>query len=218
MPNISLPKYLGLLALTLALLLAGCGKPDKPTISLYAAVERANIDQLKRHIYWNTDVDAPLPNGRYPLHEAARLGRVVILKLLLKQGVQVDPHDQDGHTPLELAILNGRTQAATTLIKAGAAFDPSRLLLLVAKDNVTDRDVVRFLKLRGADIDVRDARGNTPLLIAAQHGNHRLIHHLIEYGADVNARNQQGETPLVLVRQQGLPEVEQYLLQNGAHG
>lgn len=218
MTNTSTLKFPGLLALLLSLLLAGCGKPDEPTISLFAAVERADIAQLERHIHWKTDVDAPLPNGRYPLHEAARLGRVVMLKLLLKQGVQLDPRDRDGHTPLELAILNGRTQAAITLIRAGAAFDPSHLLLLSAQANVTDRDVVRFLKSRGADIDVRDDQGNTPLLIAAQHGNHRLIHHLVEYGADVNARNQAGETALTLVRRQGLPEVEQYLLRNGAIG
>lgn len=212
------PKILILSLTFLASLLTGCSGPDEPTISLYTAVQRGNIDQIERHIHWGSNVDAPLPNGRYPLHEAARLGRTVMLKLLLKQGVQLDPHDRDNHTPLELAILNGRTRTAQVLIKAGAAFDPSRLLLESARAGITNRDVVRLLKQHGADLDTRDAQGNTPLLIAARHANHRLIHHLIEYGADVNARNQAGENALQLVRRQQLPEVEKFLLNNGAGG
>lgn len=207
-----------LLALVTLLALNGCGAPDEPNVSLYAALKRGDIDQLERHIHWGTDVDAPLPGGSYPLHESARLGRIVVLKMLLKQGVQLEPRDSAGRTPLELALLNGRTQAAEVLIEAGAAFDPSALLLLIARKNISDRDVVRFLKRNGADIDIRDPAGNTPLLIAADHGNHRLIHHLLEYGADVNARNDAGESALDLVRQKELPEVEKYLLRNGADG
>jgi len=207
-----------LLAAAAVLALGGCGGPDEPTVSLYAALERGDIDQLERHIHWETDVDSPLPRGGYPLHETARLGRIVMLKMLLKQGVQMEPRDSAGRTPLELAILNGRTQAAETLIEAGAGFDPSALLLLSAQENVTDRSLVRFLRQRGANIDIRDPDGHTPLLIAAGHGNHRLIHHLLEYGADVNARNNAGESALDLVRLKELPEVEKFLLRNGADG
>jgi ankyrin repeat protein len=210
------PSFLLSVFVSLLLILGGCGAPDRPSISLYTAIKRGDIEQLRRHIHWKTNLDAPLPNGRYPLHEAARAGRVVMLRMLLKQHVRIEPRDHDGRTPLELAILNGRTQAARTLIKAGAHFDPSRLLLLAAQANVTDRDVIRFLRREGADIDVRDAQGNTPLLIAAMHGNHRLIHHLVEYGANVNARNKAGETALSLLRQRHLPEIERFLRENGA--
>lgn len=218
MAFIRIPKPRILLAVIAILLLGGCGSPDEPTISLYTALERGDIDQLERHIHWKTDVDAPLPGGSYPLHETARLGRIVMLKMLLKQGVRLEPKDSAGRTPLELALLNGRTQAAGILIEAGAEFEPSALLLLGARENVSDRDLVRFLKQRGADIDVRDPAGNTPLLIAAEHGNHRLIHHLLEYGADVNARNNAGESALDLVRRKQLPGVEKFLLRNGAAG
>lgn len=211
------PSLINLLLLS-ALLLGGCGAPDKPSISLFTAIERGDIDQLERHIYWKTDVNAPLPGGSYPLHETARVGQLVMVKMLLEEGVSLEPRDAAGRTPLEIAMLNGRTQTAETLIKAGAKFDPSSLLLLCAQENVTDRDVVRFLRQRGADIEARDDNGYTPLLIAARHGNHRLIHHLIEYGANVNTRGPNGESALDLVRRQKLPEVERFLLRNGADG
>lgn len=202
----------------LVLMLTACGAPDKPTVSLYTALQRGDIDQLERHIYWGSDVEAVLPNGQTPLHQTALQGDIVMLKMLLKKGVEVDPRNASGYTPLELAILNGRTQAAEVLIEAGAAFEPSQLLLLAAEKNVTDRDVIRFLTQRGADVNTPGPEGNTPLLIAARHGNHRLIHHLVENGADVNQRNQAGESALNLVRQRGLPEVEKFLLRNGASG
>jgi len=206
------------LILATVLLLGGCGAPDKPSISLFTAIERGDIDQLERHIYWKSDVNAPLPGGSYPLHETARMGQLVMVTMLLEEGVSLDSTDSAGRTPLEIAMLNGRTQTAEVLIEAGAEFDPSRLLLLSAQQNVSDRDVVRFLRQKGADIDARDDDGRTPLLFAAGHGNHRLIHHLIEYGANVNARGPEGESALDLVRRQKLPEVERFLLRNGADG
>ncbi len=205
-----------LLPLLLALLSSGCSTPDEPTISLYLAIQRGDIEQLERHLHWGTPVDQPLPNGRYPLHEVAARGRVVMLKMLLKHGVRLDPRDPDGQTPLDLAILNGRTQAAQALIRAGATFDPSQLLLEAARRKVSDRDVVRLLERHGADMEVRDAQGNTPLLIAAANGNHRLVHYLIEFGADTNARNAAGETALSIARRLKRPELEEFLLANGA--
>ncbi len=205
-----------LFALLFTLLLGACTVPDEPTISLYLAIQRGDIDQLERHLHWGTPVDRPLPNGHYPLHEVAARGRVVMLKMLLEQGVRIDPRDPDGRTPVELAILNGRTQAATALIRAGATFEPSQLLLEAAHRNISDRDVVRFLKRHGADMDVRDAQGNTPLLLAAAHGNHRLVHYLIEFGADINARNAAGESALDIARRLRLPELERFLRANGA--
>lgn len=200
------------------LLIGGCGAPDQPSVSLYTAIERGDIDQLDRHLHWKTDVNTPLPGGSYPLHETARLGQLVMVKMLLDAGVELEVRDAAGRTPLEIAMLNGRTQTAKTLIDAGAEFDPSGLLLLCAQQNVTDRDVVRFLRQRGADLEARDEEGLTPLLIAARHGNHRLIHHLIEYGANVNTLGPDGESALELVRRQNLPEVERFLLRNGAAG
>jgi len=202
--------------LALGSLLGGCGGPDEPTVSWYLAVQRGDIAQVERHIHWNTDINQPFPSGRYPLHEAADKGRIILLKLLLKNQADIDVKDAAGRTPLDLAILNGRTQASEILIREGAHYDPSEQLLLAAKGDAEDRDIVRFLKEHGANLEATDENGDTALLIAIGRNNNRLVHHLVEQGADVDVRNRQGTSALQLSVEIGALEIYQLLIRNGA--
>lgn len=204
------------LILLLALLLNACSEPDHPTISLYLAVQRGDIDQVERHLYWSSDINKPFPDGRYPLQDAAENGRIIMLKLLLKNGAKVDLTDASGQTALQLAVLAGRTRTAEELLKAGAHLDASALLLKAARAGVQDRDVVRFLNAHGADLDAGDKRGDTALIIATASGNNRLVHHLVEQGADVNRRNRDGVSAFDIAQRDGATNLQQFLLRNGA--
>jgi ankyrin repeat protein len=199
----------------LGLMLGACSRLEEPTVSWQLAVVRGDIEQVERHIHWDTDINTPFPNGRYPLHEAAAKGRVIMLKLLLENDARLDVEDTEERTPLELAVLNGRTQAASVLLRANAQLDASKILLVAARKNVEDRDVVRFLKEQGADFEVTDDQGNTPLMLAVSQKNHRLTHHLVEQGADVNATNKVGKTPLALAEEVGATELVLFLQRNG---
>jgi len=200
----------------LALFLSACGAPDRPSISLYLAVQRGDIDQIERHIYWKTDINTVFPNGYYPIHQAAEKGRIIIIKLLVKNGVEVNQPAQNGRTAIALAILNGRIQAAEILIKAGAQFDASKLLLEAAKIEANDRDVVRFLVKSGADTESTNDIGDTPLLTSIRTANHRLAAHLIEQGAHVNAQDREGRYALSIAEERGAIDIYQTLLRNGA--
>ena len=48
----------------------------------------------------------------------------------------------------------------------------------------------------GTDLEVRDFRGMTPLIIAAHFGHKETVELLIANGADVNAKTDAGVTPL----------------------
>jgi len=203
------------LALALLLGLGGCSQPDRPTIGLYPAIDRGDLDQIARHIHWGTDINAPSIDGKTPLHVAAQKGKIVIVRMLLDSGAAIDATDQDGHTPLYWAVMAGRTQVAELLVKRGARFDPTALLRAVVERNVADRDVIAFLVKQGADINSKDAAGDTPLLAATQRGERVLAKLLIAQGADVNARDAQGRTPLARAIRNGNAELQRLLHENG---
>lgn len=204
----------GLCAAVLAV--GGCSEPDRPNISLFLAMQRGDLDQLERHIYWDSDINAQLPNGLYPLHVAADKGKIILVRTLLKHEANIDQRSADGDTALDLAILAGRTQLAEELLANGAELDPSRLLLKAAHAGVTDRDIVRFLNERGADTEQRDAAGDTALLIAIRQDNHRLATHLVNRGADVNVSGQDGRSALEVARALNFGELISLLQRQGA--
>jgi hypothetical protein len=200
----------------LASLLYACSEPDRPSVALYLTMQRGDLDQLERHIHWGTDIDSLLPNGQSPLHMAAENGRIIMVRTLLKYGADIDALTADGDSALDLAILAGRTQVAEILLGRGAQLDASALMLKAAALGVTDRDTVRFLVEQGADLERRDANGDTALLIAIRQDNHRLATHLVARGADVDARTAEGQSALALARTLELPELISLLRRQGA--
>lgn len=60
-----------------------------------------------------------------------------------------------------------------------------------------DDTYLRYLLSRGADPNLRDGRGNTPLLLAVQFGQTAMIDTLIAGRANPNLANASGETPLI---------------------
>lgn len=189
-------KPLQIIILALALLVTACGEPDRPTIGLYPALKRGNIDQIERHIYWGTDLNKPDPDGQMPLHVAATSGRYVVVELLLDSGATIDIQDQQGQTPLYDAIMQGRTKVAQLLIKRGANFDPDQLLLEAVRNQVADRDVISFLVKQGADVNHTGPDGDSPLHIAVKSDFRVLTRLLISHGADVNQKDKSRNTPL----------------------
>ena len=80
-------------------------------------------------------------------------------------------------------------------------------LLCVAQSRSLDKELfqavakgdigaVRVLLANGADLDAKDDRGDTPLIIAVGNHNIAAVKLLIEKGADISARNNYEETAL----------------------
>lgn len=69
---------------------------------------------------------------------------------------------------------------------------------------------------QGAPVDLRDAAGNSPLMLAAYHGHAELVGELVARGADVDLANDRGQSPLAGVAFKGFTEVARVLLEAGA--
>ena len=56
---------------------------------------------------------------------------------------------------------------------------------------------LRYLLGKGADMNLRDARGNTPLMLAVEAGQPAIVEQLLAVKANPNLANAGGETPLI---------------------
>ncbi|MCK7582871.1 MAG: ankyrin repeat domain-containing protein [Chromatiales bacterium] len=204
------------------LLLVACSEPAPPTLNLHRAVAVGDLDQVKRHVYWNTDVDQPDARGDYPLHVAARQGSVNVARALLKAGADPARRDAMGATPLQVALLTGKTQVAQMLIARGVPLESQVLLLELAGAGISDRDSFELLLRRGADLNRTDPNGDTALTLATMRGHLETVARLILLGADVNQPDGQGRLPLDLAlaqtgeRRDDRTKIVDLLRRNGA--
>jgi len=69
---------------------------------------------------------------------------------------------------------------------------------------------------QGLDVDLRDGKGNTLLMIAAYQGRTETVAMLLKARATVDLRNDKGQTPLGGVAFKGHVEIARMLLDAGA--
>ena len=150
-----------------------------------------------------TDSDSSGRRRYTPLHEAARTGNTVVIKLLLAAGAELHARNGTGATPLHWAA----TSAIETLLAAGASpFTRNQhgwTPLHYVGDNPYGGSGVRALVAAGADPNATDENGNTPLHFAVRHRRWLgpvvtlatdSIVALLETGANPNLRNAAGQT------------------------
>lgn len=207
-----------LLLMTAAL--AGCQEPSRPTMNIDRAVGSSDLDQVKRHLYWKTNVNLADLSGDFPLHVAARNGHVTIARELVTHGADPGVVNRSGKTPLEVALENGKTQVAQMLIEQGVPLNPQDMLFTLARDGNSDRDVFEFLFRRGAKVDRPDAKGETLLHIAISEGHLGTVSRLIGYGAEVNQADANGRLPLDIAQSKDIgpysTNIVELLIRNGA--
>ncbi len=109
-------------------------------------------------------------------------------------------------------ILN---KPGTTVVNTQDYSTRETALHIVAKRN--DALYTRFLLQKGANPNLRDARGNTPLMLAVTQGADSVIPDLIKGRTNLNLANQAGETPLIRAVQLRNLNVVRELLAAGAN-
>ncbi|KAF8712108.1 hypothetical protein HU200_028949 [Digitaria exilis] len=108
----------------------------------------------------------PLSKYGTPLYIAAKDGNVRMLKLLLQH--QADPNVLL-HTPLKEAIP-AHSFGIEQPIKTGANVNPGTITPLIAAAYAGSTDCIKCLLKAGADANIPDHNGRTPLEIAAIQG------------------------------------------------
>jgi uncharacterized protein len=143
------------------------------------------------------------------IFEAAAFGEVDRLTEVLSDDPSlVTAYSGDGFTALHLAAFFGRYEAAALLIERGAEVDAfgRGWMTGTAMHSAVSRlqsDVVRILLEAGANPNVRQSAGWTPLHAAAMNGDVISVELLLASGADPTATNDEGRSVIDLATEKG---------------
>ncbi|KAK0748858.1 ankyrin repeat-containing domain protein [Apiosordaria backusii] len=170
-------------------------------------------------------IDGKAPGAR-PLIEAAKIGDVKMIRLLLYRKADPQLPDEDDMTPLYWAAKKGHVDAVCLLIDAGA--DPYKLCLqsvpsedrsLAAFVIAATNDIKKWQEFANTkpDLTAKDSDGKTSLHLAVTHGiSATAIEWMISAGYEVDARDVMGRTPLILASRYGRASTVDTLLRNHA--
>ena len=102
-----------------------------------------------------------------------------------------------------------------TIIDTHDSSNGDTALHIVTRDR--DTTWLGFMLAKGAKVDTRNSKGETPLLIAAQLGYDEGVELLLNHGASIDLANGNGETALILATQNDNVPLVRLLLENGAN-
>jgi ankyrin repeat protein len=176
---------------------------------LMKAAQADHLHVVRFLLEKGADINVKNESGETPLMAAAGLGEFDIVELLLNKGAQLSAKDREGRTALEHAASNNHRRIADLLISRGAKTN-----LAVAAMVGDTAEVQRFLK-EGSDVNAKDDKGNTALILAVERGHLEVVKLLLENHADVNVKAS-GETALDIAQRNRFNEMYTVLRSNGA--
>jgi ankyrin repeat protein len=138
--------------------------------------------------------------------DAARAGRIDILRALYEAHYPIDSRTSAGYTAIILSAYDSQPEALDCLLRIGA--DPcsgdrhgnTALMGAIYKGNLA---IARRLLATRCPIDQVNNAGETALSFAALFGRAELLPELATRGADPNHADARGNTLLSIVLQQG---------------
>lgn len=193
--------------------------PGKTAVDILASMdkkEKGHVDIEKRY-----KEDVEKIDSLTELHLCTRNDDAEkAVELVLNDGVDINIPAKSNRTPLLWASLSSSSQFIKTLVDLGADVNVQRTddkvapLILAAYWN--NYMATRVLLEYGADANIKDEAGNTPLHDSARLGFFTVSHLLIESGCNVNLRNNSGKTPLYVAVEKKHQHLVKLLLESNA--
>lgn len=142
---------------------------------------------------------------------------------LLKAGAAVNLKDKNGRTALFAAVNNKKLANVKIILDAGA--NPNIRAIDTGDTPLTSQlyfredasELVRLLLSKGADPNIGNKFGRTPLILASFGQPASVIQELIRAGANISAQAENGDTALIVADENNNTEAAKVLLAHGAH-
>ncbi|XP_041435639.1 ankyrin repeat domain-containing protein 17 isoform X3 [Xenopus laevis] len=185
---------------------------------LMLAAMNGHTAAVKLLLDMGSDINAQIETNRNTaLTLACFQGRTEVVSLLIDRKANVEHRAKTGLTPLMEAASGGYAEVGRVLLDKGADVNapPVPSSRDTALTIAADKGHYKFCELlisRGAHIDVRNKKGNTPLWLAANGGHLDVVQLLVQAGADVDAADNRKITPLMAAFRKGHVKVVRYLV------
>ncbi len=197
---------------------------------LSEAVRVANLNLVKMLLDAGADANKANEDGETPILLAARTGSIKVAELLVQRGANVNARERfRDQTALMWAAAEGHPDMVAFLISKGAGVNvrpqandwPNQMtseprvqyrptggltpLLYAARGGC--QGCVEALLKGGADIDLPNPDGMTPLMMAIDNSHYEVARYLLDHGANPHTWDWWGRTPLyVVVNMRGGPD------------
>ncbi|OXU29397.1 hypothetical protein TSAR_015212 [Trichomalopsis sarcophagae] len=207
----------------------------------YSTLYRSDFPEpnvISQLIQYGADVNTATELGDTPLLCAIVHDAGPLVLIYIEYGADVGHCDVDGHNALHYAAKRGQWKTVEILLDAGADVDSltdeGSTALHLAVGNYSNADTVELLMRRGANVNIKDYGGKTPIFMAIEAGigddegeedeeeefpEHRIYNitrHLLDAGAEVNAISAAGEPVFHRVLVYGVDEIIELFLERGA--
>jgi ankyrin repeat protein len=191
---------------------------------LLVAPSLSNEEELNFFIGKGLKLNSTDKDGNGIFNYATKRGNIDFLKLLIKRGVDYKSSNKKGGNAFLFAAQGGRGYSNPLAVYEylkSLGLDPN----IVTKDGYTplhrlaysnsDPAIFELFLTAGADVNQKDAEGNTPFLNAASRNELGIVKLLSKSVKDFDATNNDGQLALMLAFQRNSPEVAEFLLNKG---
>ncbi|XP_053114728.1 ankyrin repeat and SOCS box protein 10 isoform X2 [Hemicordylus capensis] len=198
------------------------------TTPLHVTASRGYLDCLRHLLLRGADVDLA-PGGQTALHAACTAATADCVRLLLSFGADPEAVSEDGFQPLHFCRSPESVECARLLLSHGAPVngaseeEEETPLHVAARLGLTAH--VRLLLRSGADLEAKNATGQTPLNAAcaqphpaqAAGAYYDVCQQLVEAGARVDSADLDRQRPLHQACKNANARVVALLLARGAN-
>lgn len=138
------------------------------------------------------DINMQDEKNRTLLHNASALGHASIVKMILERNKTAKLRIRD----IRAAILSNQKLVIETYIRAAPKPADRANLTLMESSALGKPDIVELAIALGADVDVKDRKGQTALLVTVNNGRSTAAQVLVNAGASTAVFDESGRTLL----------------------
>lgn len=180
---------------------------------------RCNSYDCARFFVKFIPVNSENKRGETALFYAAKMGKIELVKLLLRYEIDINYKNDLGEIALHYALMKGNLDVVKLLIEEGSDIKiKTKNSLTIANFAILggDYNVFTYLhKKNYFDINQRDEQNNTLLHYICKTNNVKILKYILKYCL-VNMKNNDKETPIFNAIRSGNLEIVKTLVLNGA--